>query len=142
MSIKISALTNATVIQGDEELPLVQSTETKKATVESMLTYPIFEIDLSGADFPISQYGFYYITTGSSGLSPYTIILPDPTTVPGMELVFFNYDQIDGADFESTYQPYLEASTDGADKYPTIAAKSAVKIISINGYWSALNYKA
>jgi hypothetical protein len=141
MSIKISALTSAATIQGVEELPVVQSTETKKTTVEALLTKPLIEIDLSGADFPVSTYGIYYITTGSSGLTPNTIMLPDPTTMPGAELLFFNYDQTNGADFAGSYQPLLEASTSSGDKYVSIPLKQAVKVVSVNGYWSALSYK-
>lgn len=138
---KISELTSAATIAGTEELPIVQTSETKKVTAESLNTKPLFEIDLTSADYTISQYGIYYITTGTSGITPYQIILPDPTTMPGTELLFFNYDQVDAAQFESTYQPLLEASTSGADKYVSVGAKQAVRVVSVNGYWSALNYK-
>jgi hypothetical protein len=138
---KISELTSVTSISGSELLPIVQSSETKKVTAEFLNTKPIFEIDLTSADYTVSQYGIYYITVGSSGITPYLIVLPDPTTMPGTELLFFNYDQADAAEFESTYQPYLEASTSGADKYVSVGAKQAVRVVSVNGYWSALNYK-
>lgn len=141
MATKISQLDFGQVIAGTEVLPMVQSSVTKKVTAESLNTKPIFEIDLTSADFNITQYGIYYITAGSSGITPYQIVLPDPTTMHGTELLFFNYDQADAAEFEATYQPYLEASTSGADKYVSLAAKQAVKVVSINGYWSALNYK-
>jgi hypothetical protein len=141
MAIKISELTSATTIQGTEELPIVQASETKKVTAESLTKKPLFEIDLTSANYPISQSGIYYISVGSSGLTPNEIVLPDPTTMPGTELIFFNYDQTNNASFESSYQPYLEASTSGADKYTEVIAKQAVKVISVNGYWSALNYK-
>ena len=139
---KISELTSAATIVGTEELPIVQSTTTKKVTAESLLTFPIAEIDLSAADYTITKYGIYYITAGSSGLTPYQIILPDPTTMPGTQLLFFNYDTGATAQFNATYQPYSEAGTDGADKYIEIPIKNAVLVISVNGYWSALSFKA
>jgi hypothetical protein len=138
---KISELTSAATIAGTEQLPVVQSSTTKKVTAESLVTMPIAEIDLGAADYTITKYGLYYITEGSSGLTPYQIILPDPTTMPGTQLTFFNYDDTNDAFFEATYQPYLEASTDGADKYTGVPPKQAVLVISINGYWSALSYK-
>ena len=138
---KITQLSTATTIQGSEPLPIVQAGETKKVSAQSLVTKPIFEIDLSGADFTVSGYGIYYITAGSTGLSPYAINLPDPTTVPGIELLFFNYDQTNDALFGGSYLPYLEASTSAGDKYNEVPFKQAVKIVSINGYWSALSYK-
>lgn len=138
---KISELTSAATIVGTEELPIVQSTTTKKVTAESLLTFPIDEIDLSAADYTISKYGIYYITAGSSGLTPYQIILPDPTTMPGTQLLFFNYDDTNDAFFEATYQPYNEAGTTGADKYTGIPPKNAVLVVSVNGYWSALSFR-
>jgi len=138
---KISALSSATTIQGTEQLPLVQSSETKKATVESLVTMPIFEIDLTSSNYTINQYGLYYITVGSTLLNPYDIVLPDPTTMPGAQLTFFNYDDTNDAFFNAAYQPYIEAGTTGADKYTGVPPKQAVLVISINGYWSALNYR-
>ncbi len=138
---KISELTSAATIAGPEELPIVQSTTTKKVTAESLVTMPIFEIDLSTDNYTISQYGLYYITTGSSGLDPKQIVLPDPTTMPGTQLTFFNYDDTRTAQFDATYQPYTEAGTTGTDKYIEIPVKQAVLVISINGYWSALSYR-
>ena len=141
MSIKISALTSAATLAGTEVLPVVQSATTKKATVQALNTKPIFAINLTSANYTISQYGIYYITVGSSGLTPNEIVLPNPTTMPGAELLFFNYDQVDSAQFDSTYQPYLEASTSAGDKYVAVPGGQAVKIVSVNGYWSALSYK-
>lgn len=138
---KITQLGTATTIQGSEPLPIVQAGETKKVSAQSLVTKPIFEIDLSSANYPITQYGIYYITVGSTGGSPYEIELPDPTTVPGMELLFFNYDQTNFALIESTYQPLIEASTNPADKVTRINAAQATLLIAINGYWSALDYK-
>lgn len=139
---KISVLASATTIAGTEELPVVQAGETKKVSAESLLTFPIAEIDLSAANYPISKYGIYYITTGSSGLTPYEIVLPDPTTMPGTQLLFFNYDDTNDAFFEATYQPYSEAGTTGTDKYTGVPPKQAVLVVSVNGYWSALSFKA
>lgn len=138
---KITQLGTATTIQGSEPLPIVQAGETKKVSAQSLTTKPLFEIDLTSSNYPISQYGIYYITVGSSGLTPYEIVLPDPATVPGMELMFFNYDDTNDAFFEATYQPFIEAGTTGADKYTGVPPKQAVLVISVNGYWSALNYK-
>jgi hypothetical protein len=138
---KISELTSAATIAGTETIPVVQSATTKKVTAESLLKMPIAEIDLGAADYTITKYGLYYITEGSSGITPNQIILPDPTTMPGTQLIFFNYDTTNTAQFEATYQPYLEAGTTGGDKYIEIPTKQAVLIISINGYWSALNFR-
>lgn len=137
---KISEYPSATSVVGTEVLPIVQSSSTKKVTIETLIRKPIFEIDLTSADYTIDQYGLYYITTGSTGLTPYTIILPDPALNDGMELMFFNYDQIDTAQFDSTYQPYLNASTDAGDKYTEIPSAKVVLIVSINGYWSACRF--
>jgi hypothetical protein len=139
---KISELTSAATIAGTETIPVVQSATTKKVTAESLLKMPIAEIDLGAADYTITKYGLYYITEGSSGLNPNVIILPNPTTMPGTQLIFFNYDTTNDAYFQDTYQPYLEASTSGADKYTGVPPKQAVLVISINGYWSALNFRA
>lgn len=141
MATKISQLDFGQVIAGSEVLPMVQSSNTKKVTAESLNTKPIFEIDLTSADFNITQYGIYYITAGSTGLTPYLINLPNPTTMPGTELILLNYDQTNDALFGGSYVPYLEASTSAGDKYNEVPFKQAVKIISINGYWAALNYK-
>ena len=138
---KISELTSAATIVGTEQLAIVQSTTTKKVTAESLLKMPIAAIDLGAADYTITKYGIYYITEGSSGITPNSIILPDPTTMPGTQLLFFNYDDTNTAQFEATYQPYNEAGTDGADKYIEIPIKNAVLVVSVNGYWSALSFR-
>ena len=138
---KISELTSATSILGTEEIPLVQSTTTKKVTPELLTRKPVFEIDLTSADYNVTQYGIYKITTGSVGLTPNSIMLPNPAELEGMELLFFNYDQTNGADFSGDYQPLLEASTSYSDKYTTIPTKQSVLIVSVNGYWSACSFK-
>jgi len=141
MGIKISELDFGQVIAGSEVLPMVQSSETKKVTAEFLNTKPVFEIDLTSADYPITQYGIYYITVGTSLLEPHGIVLPNPSEFIGTELLFFNYDQELNAGFAGDYMPLIEASTSTSDKYEIIINKQAVKIVSINGYWAALNYK-
>lgn len=141
MAIKISELTAATSIAGTEVLPIVQSATTKKVTAEFLNTKPVFEINLTSADYNVTQYGIYYITAGTDIGDPHGIILPNPSEFIGTELLFFNYDQALSAGFSGDYIPYLEASTSTGDKYDTIINRQAVKIVSINGYWAALNYK-
>jgi hypothetical protein len=141
MSVKISALPGGDVLDGTELIPIVQGGATVKVTAEQLNTRQLTQIDLTSFDYNVTKSGIYFITVGSSGLSPNSIMLSNPTTMPGAELLFFNYDQTNGADFAGDYQPLLEASTSSGDKYVSIPSKQAVKVVSVNGYWSALSYK-
>jgi hypothetical protein len=47
MAIKIRELTSATTIQGTEELPIVQSSTTKKVTADNLLGYKVFAANLT-----------------------------------------------------------------------------------------------
>ena len=138
---KISELTSATSVIGTEVLPIVQSSTTKKVTAESLVRKPVFEIDLTSADYNISSYGLYFITHGTDGDDPYYIILPDPSANEGMEIMIFNYDQTNNATFSGSYIPYLESSTSVADKFNYLLVKSSVLLVAINGYWNACNYR-
>jgi hypothetical protein len=141
MSIKISELDSATTIQGIEELPVVQSAATKKATVSDVVRKPVIQWDLEVDNLTITSYGFYYITKGTNVGDPYGIILPDPSANAGMEITIFNYDQTTNAEFGGTYLPINESSSNPADKYNYVPARQTVLLVAINGYWSANSYK-
>jgi hypothetical protein len=142
MSVKISALPSGDALDGTELIPIVQTGATVKVTAEQLNTKPIIEINLTLFDYNVTKSGIYFITVGSSGLTPNSIMLPNPTTMPGAELLFFNYDQTNGADFAGDYQPLTEASTSAGDKYVTIPTKQTVLVVSVNGYWSACSFRA
>ncbi len=83
---KISQLNNATELQGDENIVVVQSSETKKATLHQIKNYIVgihltAEADVD-VDLGVSTYDntrmFKFSWTGGNGTSVYT--LPDATT--------------------------------------------------------------
>ena len=83
---KISQLNNATQLQGDENIVVVQSSETKKATLHQIKNYIVAvhltaEADVD-VDLGVSTYDntrmFKFSWTGGNGTSVYT--LPDATT--------------------------------------------------------------
>lgn len=141
MSVKISALPSGDALDGTELIPIVQGGATVKVTAEALNTRALTQIDLTSFDYNVTKNGIYFITVGSSGLTPNSIMLPDPATMPGAELLFFNYDQTNGADFAGDFQPLLEASTSSSDKYTTIPTKQTVFVVSVNGYWSACSFR-
>jgi len=83
---RISELTAATALQGDETFPVVQSSETKKATLHQVKNY-IVSVHLTAeadvdVDLGVSTYEntrmFKFSWTGGNGTAVYT--LPDATT--------------------------------------------------------------
>lgn len=81
---KISQLTTATALQGNEDLVLVQGTETKRSTVASVKNYAIPTALTAQADVDVDldsytdTYLFKFTWTGAAGTATYT--LPDATT--------------------------------------------------------------
>ena len=85
-NLKISQLNNATELQGDENIVVVQSSETKKATLHQIKNYIVAvhltaEADVD-VDLGVSTYDntrmFKFSWTGDNGTSVYT--LPDAST--------------------------------------------------------------
>ena len=83
---KISQLNTATALQGDENIVVVQSSETKKATLHQIKNYIVAvhltaEADVD-VDLGVSTYEntrmFKFSWTGNNGTAVYT--LPDATT--------------------------------------------------------------
>ena len=143
MPTKISAMTTAGTIEGTELVPIVQSSANKKTTVEALMRKPVYEIDLSAGNFSINdnQYGLFYVTTGTTVLAPNEILLPDPATNEGLEIMIFNYDQTNDATFGGSNLPYIESSTSLGDKYNEVPTKQSVLLVAINGYWNACSFK-
>ena len=83
---KISQLNDATELQGDENIVVVQSSETKKATIHQIKNYIVathltaeadVDVDLGASTYDNTRM-FKFSWTGGNGTSVYT--LPDAST--------------------------------------------------------------
>lgn len=145
---KISELSSATALTGTEQIPIVQSSTTKKTTVNDFKNYMIpktetaqasNDVDLGGSDYA-NAFLIVLSWSGASGTATYT--LPDATTNENRIIRF-----ISDTTFETNTRVHLTPASgqtlDGSSSYYEINKEyEGIAIWSDGTEWFIIQKKA
>lgn len=107
--------------------------------LKSDLIDPVYQIDLSSANYTMSGYGIYVISKGTDSTTPYYITLPNPALLNGKKITLINNDG--GQKFNAlidttTYQPKYQ----GTDRTIwQIPYGMTYEFVSANSSWVSAN---